>query len=157
MDQNEKQPLHTFLPSPAEVLPLLIPLSVVAVVAMAAAVKVTATLLRLVAIATAVTVAVVVMVAVPFLLVLSINCVVGGVSRGCLCDKVSLRPEKGRISRPPRQGPLRGFSPLCLEVPLAPVEDVGLVTGGGCEVLSLGEAEGHGSQEVVRILRSDQT
>ena len=49
------------------------------------------------------------------------------------------------------------MSLLRLDVPLILVEDVWLVTRGSCEVLSLGEAEGQGSQEVVCILRSDQT
>lgn len=46
---------------------------------------------------------------------------------------------------------------LCVGVSHTLVEDVRLVAGGGCEVLSLGKAEGHRPQEVVRILGSDQT
>lgn len=34
VDQEKKLPLHTFLPSPAEVLPLLLPMSVAVVTAM---------------------------------------------------------------------------------------------------------------------------
>ena len=46
---------------------------------------------------------------------------------------------------------------LCLVVPLALVEDVRLVSGGRREVLSLSQAAGHRSQEVVSVLCSDKT
>lgn len=142
---NEKLPLHTFLPSPAEVLPLLLPMSVV--IAMMAI----AMVLRLVTLdATRL-----------FLLtplLIFINRVVGGALLwvcGSLGDKVPvwfvIRWICGSFLKHPR------FiaSPLCPGLPLALVEDVWLVTGGCCEVLSLSEAARHRSQEVVCIRCSD--
>lgn len=83
VDQNEKLPLHTFLPSPAEMLPLPLPMPVVTVMAVAVAMMATAVMLRRVAMTT---VAMVIIADVPLLFLLApvvifIHCVVGGVCR----------------------------------------------------------------------------
>ena len=76
VNYNEKLPLHTFLPSPAEVLPLPLPSSVVIVMSIAVAVTATAMMLRLVAVTVAVIVAMVILLA-PVLI--SVNRAVSGV------------------------------------------------------------------------------
>lgn len=160
VDQNEKLPLHTFLPSPAEVLLLLFSTSVVVFMLMAVTVMATVTMLCQVALTGVVAAAMVIIMDVPLLFllvpaVISIKRVVGGVRLwicGSLGDKMLVWFVRNRICRS-----LLVTSLLCLGMSQTLVEDVRLVTGGRCEVLSLGEAEGHRSQEVVRMLSSDQT
>lgn len=70
MDQNEKLPLHTFLPSPAEVLPLLFSMSVVVFMSMAVALMAAATMLCQVALTGVVIAAMVIITDVPVLFLL---------------------------------------------------------------------------------------
>ena len=81
VDQNEKLPLHTFLPSSTEVLPLLLPVPVVVVVAMAVVVMATAMMVHLVTVAVVVVFAMRIIMDVPLLapLVIFINSAVDGV------------------------------------------------------------------------------
>lgn len=105
-------PLHTFLPSPTEVLLLLLPMSVVAVMAMVIVLLATSMMFYQVSLSVAV---IVVMLFLQSLVLMFKHCVVSG----------SL---------------LKHMLPLCLGVPFSLIEDVWLMTEGRCEVLHLRQA-----------------
>lgn len=136
-------PLHTFLPSSTEVLPL--PLAVPVVAAMVVSLVVMVRLLPLDA---------------PlFLMTPLLVPIAAGHLRlrvcGSLGDKV--RFARGRVRGSLLENLRATASPLRLSVPVALVEDVRLVSGWCWEVLSPSEARRHGSQEVVCMRSPDQT
>ena len=145
-DWKERLPLHTFLPSATEVLPLLLP--VVVVIAMVAVVSYP---IATVTGATAVVDGEVVEVAVPLFFV-----------RFRTVSAASLRLQRGgplaeNVALLPGVPVLAGSPMSRVGLCVAPIQDVWLVAGGSGEVLPPRYDVGHGPQEEVCVRRSDQT
>lgn len=140
--KEEKLPLHTFLPSPTEVLPL--PLAVPVITALVMSLVVLVHLLPLDAL----------LFLTPFLVPIATGHLLLQVC-GSPCDKV--RFARGGVRGSLLKDLRAAASQLCLLVPVALVEDVRLVSGGCWEVLCPSKARGHRSQEVVCMWSPNQT